>query len=240
MTASKHDIFESIKQKTDVYIGVGRFDAAEKLLKAAIQNHEADVDKEGELHNLLGLIYHKQSKFSDALNEFKTALKNDQSYIEALLNMTVTLCDLSRYDEARDVFSKVVKEESYALKQPKFVLKSLAEKHAELAKSYQESGLSGEAIQEYRKAISLSDSSPEVRVELAKIFIHSEQYDRGDKELEEAEKKFPKSAEIQLWRGISSFLLNQKAKARGCFQKASDLDANLPTVDGYLKISEKW
>ena len=240
MTAKKHDIFESIKQKVDIYLNVGRFDAAEKLIKTAIQDSVTHVDQATGLHNLLGLTYHKQSKFSDALNEFKIALKLDQNYIEALLNITVTLCDLSRYDEAREVFAKAAKEESYVLKQPKFILKSLAAQHENLAESYQECGLGAEAIQEFRKALSLSEVSPHIRLKLAKIFIRSEQFERADKELDEAEKKHPKSAEVLLLRGIASFLLGQKAKARAYFQKARDLDATLPTLDIYLKLSEKW
>ena len=224
------------KEKVRLYLNLGRFDAAEKLLKAAIAKEPPSAD----LHNMLGLTCHKQSKFPDALKEFRRAVAIDADFVEALLNLSVTLCDLSRYDEAKEAFSKMTLLEGPSKKMAPFVSSLLAEQHVKTAKMYEDAGLTGDAIQEYRKSLTLFESTPDVRLSLAKIYLRSGQDEKADKELEETGKKFPKSAEVITWRGIVNAKIGRKSQARSFFEKAQQIDPNSPIVESYLKISEDW
>lgn len=83
--------FAEIQQKIRIYHSVNRFEAAEKMLLSAIDEHGSMAN----LHNLLGVTYHKQSKFADAIVQFTKALKINQNFVEAGLNLSATFCDLA-------------------------------------------------------------------------------------------------------------------------------------------------
>ncbi len=74
------------------------------------------------LLNLLGLVYHKQARFPEAMKQFRAALTANPSYLEASLNLISTLCDLSRYDEAREEYAKLGATMVHQLKLPQFVM----------------------------------------------------------------------------------------------------------------------
>src|SRR3954453_3141286 len=102
MTPSRAELAE-IRKKVALYLSVQRFDAAEKLLRATL----TDYGPLANIHNLLGVTFHKQSRFVEALKEFNRALAVNPDFVEAALNLTATLCDLSRYDEAKTVFARL-------------------------------------------------------------------------------------------------------------------------------------
>ena len=125
MKPGRHELGE-IFSKVDLYLNVNRFDAAEKLLKSTL----SDYGPLANVHNLLGVTYHKQSKFPDAIIEFNSALKTNPEFVEAALNLAATLCDLSRYDDARNVFVRLKALVDPKKKQPNLVLGRLADRHA--------------------------------------------------------------------------------------------------------------
>ena len=165
-TLSRIDHLET-KNKVMFYLSVQRFDAAEKLLKATLVQHK---DNAG-LLNLLGLTYHKQSRFPEAMKQFRASLAANPNYLEAALNLISTLCDLSRYDEAREQFAKLGTTVDGQLKIPHLVMGRLANQHAENARTYAQAGLNDQAVQEYQKAIQLFPNLIDVRLALATIYF---------------------------------------------------------------------
>ena len=89
MLRSREEISE-IKKKTSIYLSVGRYEAAEKLLKMSL----SEFGSIAILHNLLGLTFHRQSKFPEALEQFELSFRENPDFIEAKLNFSVALCDL--------------------------------------------------------------------------------------------------------------------------------------------------
>lgn len=235
MKPTRAEIAE-IRKKVNLYLSVGRFDAAEKLLKATL----TDYGPLANVHNLLGVAYHKQSKFALALKEFNRALIANPDFVEAALNLAATLCDLSRYDEAREVFAKLQAQVNPKKRQPGLVLGRLANQHATNGAAYEESGMLGDAIQEYRKALALFDRMPDVKMALAKLYVRSGQNDKARQEFEEIVKQSPDVPEAHTWLGILYYKLGRKDLAKRHWEKAQQVDPNDLSSRAYLKLARDW
>lgn len=225
-----------IGKKINLYLSVNRFDAAEKLLKATL----GDYGPLANIHNLLGVTFHKQSRFLDAIKEFNRALAVNPGFIEAALNLAATLCDLSRYDDARAVFGQITAQVNPKKKQPDLVLGRLANQHATNGRAYEESGMFGDAIQEYRKALSLFERMPDVKLRLAKLYVRVGQQDKARQEFEEIVKLAPDVADAHTWLGILYYKLGRKDQARRHWERAQQADPNDLTARAYLKLSREW
>lgn len=235
MKATRAEITEILKKVT-LYHSVNRFDAAEKLLKATL----TDFGSLANIHNLLGVTFHKQSKFGPAIKEFNRALVTNPDFVEAALNLAATLCDLSRYDEAREVFSKLSQQVNPKKKQPSLVLGRLANQHAVNGAAYEESGMSGDAILEYKKALQLFEKMPDVRMSLAKLYVRGGQNDKAREEFEDVIKMNPEIADAHTWLGILYYKLGRKDLAKRHWEKAQQIDPNDMSSRAYLKIARDW
>jgi tetratricopeptide (TPR) repeat protein len=225
-----------VRKKVDLYLSVQRFDAAEKLLKATL----ADYGPLANIHNLLGVTFHKQSRFVDALKEFNRALTANPDFVEAALNLAVTLCDLSRYDEAKLVFAKLQQQINPKKRQPSLVLGRLANQHATNGQAYEDSGMFSDAIQEYRKALTLYERMPDVKLALAKLYVRVGQHDKAKVEFEDIVKQAPERPEAHTWLGILYYKLGRRDLAKRQWEKAQEVDPSDLTARAYLKLSRGW
>ena len=225
---------EEIRAKISLYISVGRHEAAEKLIKSTL----SDYGSMANLHNLLGTIYHKQSKFLDAVKQFELALRINQNFVEAGLNLAATLCDLGRYEEARSVFGGLKNAIDPNKKQPLLLLGRLANKHADCGKAYEDSQMLNEAAQEYRKALSLYTELPDVRYRLAKIYMTLGKFEKAKVELETIVKNNPDTCQPLSLLGVIYNKLGKIGLAKDFWLKAQQVDPRDPVSKAYLAITQ--
>lgn len=235
-TSPSRSELAELRKKVQLYLSVNRFDAAEKLLNAAI----SDYGSLANLHNLLGLTLHKQSRFIEALREFNRALSINPDFVEAGLNLSATLCDLSRYDEAREVFKGLSEQAGSRRKHPNLVLGRIANQHARNGSSYEQSGMLGDAIQEYRKALGLFERMPDVKLALAKLYIRTGQVDKARQELEETLSFRPDLAEAHTWLGILHFKQGRRTDAKKCWELAQSHQPSDLSSRAYLRMAREW
>jgi len=235
MSSTRSELQE-VQKKVHLYLSVNRFDAAEKLLKATL----SEFGPLANIHNLLGVTYHRQSRFSESIREFNSALSANPEFVEAALNLAATLCDLSQYDEAQKIFQHLSEKVTSRRKQPSLVLGRLANQHAENGRAYEESGMTAEAITAYRKALSLYERMPDVKLSLAKLYLHSGQGDKAKTELEDLLKTMPDHTEAHNWIGIIYYKLGQRDLARHHWEKAQQSAPTNLTTRAYIKMSNEW
>jgi tetratricopeptide (TPR) repeat protein len=190
-----------VQTKIRIYLSAGRPDAAEKMAKAALADHGPLAN----IHNLLGVVYHSQSRFGEALKEFQRSIQINPAYIEAGLNLVATLCDLSCYEDARRVHAQVMQHVPQGRKQTQLVLGRIANQHAQNGRMYEESGMVQDAIHEFRRALALYENLPDVRLALSRALVKAGQRDKALMELEELVKKTPSSIGSNSGSCISSW-----------------------------------
>jgi tetratricopeptide (TPR) repeat protein len=223
-----------IKKKVDLYLSLHRFDAAEKLLKAAVSDHGPLAN----LCNMSGVTLHKQGQFPEAIKEFRRALDRNPDFVEAGLNLVATLCDLSQYEEARNLYSTLIKRVNTRRGLPNLVLGRIANLHAENGRAYEESGLLQDAIQEYRRALSLREDMVDVRLNLARAFLRVGQNEKSKQELEELVRLKQDSAEGHLWLGIVYAKLGDFDRAKSHWETARQLNPRNVSAGAFLKIAQ--
>lgn len=227
--------FSEIYSKVRLYLTVGRYEAAEKLLNNALDEHGSLAN----IHNLLGVTFHKQSKFADAIVQFTKALKINSAFVEAGLNLAATFCDLGRYDDAKAIFTEVLSATPPNRKQPDLVLGRLANHHSECGKLYEQSGLMAEAMAEYRRALSLFERMPDVRLALARLLFRGGQYERAGGEFQLVCNQFPDEYEAHLWSGIVNWKLGNTDLAHRQWQTAASLQGGNGVAAAYLRLSQE-
>jgi tetratricopeptide (TPR) repeat protein len=226
--------FSEIYAKVRLYLSVGRYEAAEKLLSNALDEHGSLAN----LHNLLGLTFHKQSKFPDAIVQFTKALKINTTFVEAGLNLAATFCDLGRYDDAKAIFTEVVSATPQNKKQPDLIFGRLANHHAQCGKLYEQSGLMTEALSEYKRALSLFERMPDVRLALGRLLFRSGQFDKAVSEFQTVSTQFPDEHEAHLWSGIANWKLGNVDLAHRQWQTAVSLQGGNGVAASYLRFSQ--
>lgn len=227
--------FSEINSKVKLYLAVGRFEAAEKLLQNCLDEHGSMAN----IHNLLGVTLHKQSKFPDAIVQFTKALKINPSFVEAGLNLSATLCDLGRYEDARSIFSELSTQAPTNKKQPNLILGRLANHHASCGTLYEQSGFTTEAIAEYKRALSLYERMPDVRLALGKLLFRSGQLDRALQEFQTVASDFPDETEAHVWLGIAQWKLGQSEQAKRVWETARSLGGDDGVAAAYLRMQQE-
>ncbi|MCY4444498.1 MAG: tetratricopeptide repeat protein [Proteobacteria bacterium] len=182
-----HSLHRELHKKVMLYLSVGRYEVAEKLLNEAIETHESngvtsehsqpsDDDslhnaKMAELHNLAGFVYHRQSKFQEAMASFQRATENDPHHIEARINYALTLCDLGEYHRAKHILAAGKHHTDKHHSQSYLTLRRLAQHHQALGDDYIRCGMEHHSLSEYQKALRLYKNNPSLRLKIAKVLM---------------------------------------------------------------------
>jgi tetratricopeptide (TPR) repeat protein len=210
-------------KKAHLYSGLNRFDAAEKSLRASLE----EFGRNARLLNLLGTMCHRQSRFEEALDFFAEASQiAGHQGIEATINLAITLCDLGRYDDARNAFSLLAQQAGEkASTSP--AAGALAAAHLELARIYSVQKLRAEAIAEVHKALILDSTLVDARLLLGKLFLDESELDNAIRELEIISTTNPQNAEARIWLGIAYARGGRIGAAKTQWQLASEQDPGL-------------
>ena len=226
-----------IQEKSRRFIRQQKFQAAETLLKSSLSKYKNPPH----LHNLLGLVYHKQSKFPAALKQFRKAHIGNPSYLEAILNLSITLCDLGCYDEAREIYKQLQEHpETFEAKENPALNGRLANSHVQVAESYIQLGMLNEAVHELRKALQIYPFMPDVQLQLAKCLMKLEQFDLAKKELMALEQNHPGYAPAQIYLGLLLYKQGQKHLAKNAWEKAHSNNPDDTTARAYMKLAKDW
>jgi tetratricopeptide (TPR) repeat protein len=215
----RQEIAETQKN-AQLYLRLGRFDAAEKLLKATL----SELGSVSNVHNLLGLTYYKQSKFAEAIVEFNRALSANPEFVEAGLNLAATLCDVSRYEDAAAIFAQLQARITHRKKLPPLILGRIANLHVESGRAYEDCSMYSDAVQEYRRALSLFDRMSDVRLRLSRLYVKLGQMDKAHRELEQLIKLDPENSEAHTLLGLIYFKLQKLDFAKVHWREAQKID----------------
>jgi tetratricopeptide (TPR) repeat protein len=145
--------FEKVYQQARTAFDEGMIIEAERLYLRLLSGHPKGY---ADIYNKLGIIAYQRGNPVNAVAYFKKALQINPRYTEASLNLTIALNDLGQYDEAGETFARaahVVRSENKSL--DPFIQGKLANEHAKLGDQYFEIGLYDEALEQYRKALSI-------------------------------------------------------------------------------------
>lgn len=216
LSDQERELVVEMTTKVETYLRVRRFDLAEKAAKTYFTYERL----EPEVHYTLGMIYAKQGQLKDSTEALLRAVKADQEFLDPKLSLIVSLCDVSRYDEAIAFYETSVDHFKTA---PELVTQAIAEQHLATAKCYEQAELLAEAMTEYQKALSFHDIAL-ARIALAGIYLKLGYLDKAERELELGLNIGAENAQIHVLWGLLQLKRKRFATAEQHFQSALHLE----------------
>ena len=224
---------KEIEEKVDIYLSVNRYRAAEDLVHDSLDM----LGEVAKLRNLLGLVYHKQSKFSQAIQQFQKSLQINCEYIEPSLNLAITYCDLGLYQKGEKQYLEITND--YVGKGsneiPSLFKGRLANLHCETADYYRKSGLNLEAIKEYEKALSIYPKMPDKVLELARLEYDMNHLEKAKVRLQDFAEAFSPSTLAYNLLGLIAYKEGDYSSSYNYWAKSQEIDPSDRTSRSLLR-----
>jgi tetratricopeptide (TPR) repeat protein len=209
------------------------YDKAEPLLTQVLKHD----DKFADVHDMLGVIDHSNSRFADAERHFERALNLNPNYTEAALNLAVTYNDRGKFAEAREIYSRIKQRptgDTTAL--DPFARGKIANMHADLAQAYSDANLPREAIAEYEKAVLLCPDFADLRTKLATLLRQVGELSRAREHYEAAVRTRPNYVQARVQLGVTLLAEGDLDKAEAAWNGALEIDPDSVAAKMYLRM----
>ena len=118
-----------------------KYEAAQKLLSAAISKDP----KNRLLYYNMGVAVYSQNSFGEALDKFDEALKADPDHVDSIIDKSIILIRMSKYNEAAEILKKALEKNPQS-----------AQLHLNLASCLESTGAREEAAVEAANAATLN------------------------------------------------------------------------------------
>jgi tetratricopeptide (TPR) repeat protein len=204
-----HDRIQQLITLGREHYNAGDYDKAESYLAQVAEQEHGFAD----ICNMLGVIYHAQSKFEQAEQAFERALAINPGYTEAALNLAVT------YDEARTIYDQAMSNsrrpapQSATPHMEPFARGKLANMHADLGAAYAGMGFYEAAVREYGHALALCPHFVDLRVRLGIVYRDMQRHDDAIRELEHAVRDRPDYNLGRIHLGVTLFSVGKREQA---------------------------
>jgi tetratricopeptide (TPR) repeat protein len=185
--------------------------------------------------NMLGVIYHIEGKFNNAIASFEEALKINPNYTEATLNLAVLYNDLGEYKKAKGLYSRIQKQKPSVEMDPIHRSK-IANMHAHVGDTYRGIGRYGEAVEEYKKALRLCPAFADIRTKLGVAYRENGQKELSIKELSQAVETKPSYQQARIQLGVTYYSSGAKDKAAKAWQEVLKKDKENEIAKMYLRL----
>lgn len=138
-----------------------------------------------DVRNKAGLCLAMLTRFEEALRHFDAALEENPAYAEAHLNRGIVLNELGRHREAQEAFARADELDHRDSRTfPSDVGNRIAVTHAQLGDLYLVADRPQEAMEHYRKALSIRPRFMDIRTKYAEALIELGEYEDARVELE--------------------------------------------------------
>jgi len=206
------------------------------LLEDLLQSGRSFAD----VHHLLGLSYALLGQKERALAAFEAALALNPRYIEANIHRGVLLTELGRAEEAEEAFRTAVAHGDTRVSGfSRPVAAKLANQHAELGGAYAEAGALAEAIEEFRRAVTLGPAFHDLRYRLARLLLEAGRPLEAREELERIVAEHADFLDAQASLGLAHYLSGDAAAAREVWGRCQVRRPNNARVDAFLAMAQR-
>jgi tetratricopeptide (TPR) repeat protein len=189
--------------------------------------------------DMLGVMYALSNRLELARKSFEEAVKINPAYTDAALNLAVTLNDLGRYDEAKQVYrNAMARSKTDSTQADKFVRGKIANMHASVGAAYAGAAMWAEAITEYRKALELCPTFNDLRTRLAAVMRDSGDLAGAERELVAVRDGNGRYVPGRIALGLTLFMQGKRAEAEKEWAEVLALEPANKQAKFYLQNSK--
>ena len=209
------------------------YDRAERYLSELAREQLAYAD----VYDMLGVIYHQQGRLIDAETVFKEALRINPAYTEAALNLAVTLNDLGKYRDAKEIYERAMAASKNSPRHlDPFAKGKIANMHADVGAAYHAVGLFEDAVREYERALALCPKFVDIRTKLGATFREMGNIVAAVREFERVKTENPRFAGGRLHLGLSYYAQGRREEAAAEWQQVLDMAPDNKSAQMYLAM----
>lgn len=195
METVSNDMLASARE----YFRENKYSLAEPILNQLILKNA----KSPEVFHMLGTIYYDQGKFNKAIRAFRRALELEPTFTDASVGLSIILNDIGKYEEGRKVFDEA--RELLARQtsgDDPYLNEKFSIKHDELGEMYYHHNRFKDALDQYYKALTLSNRKPELTMKVVECYVKLQEPEKAIRELRSLTKEYPGflSARVRLGR----------------------------------------
>lgn len=208
---------------------------AEGLFRKVAKLNDGFAD----VHNYLGLIAHEEGRYGEAIKSFKSALKTNPRYTEAMLNLSILYNDLGQHENAKKLVlrSRKKAKSSKTVTMDPFIRSKLANKHSEVGDWYHGVGEYAHAVGEYKKALELEPRYVDIRTKMAVCLREKGDKERALNELNKVVKDNSDFVQAYIQLGVTYYSMNKKTEARKVWRAAAKKFPQVQSIKMYLRFS---
>ena len=209
------------------------YDRAERCLSELAREQLAYAD----VYDMLGVIYHQQGRLIDAETAFKEALRINPAYTEAALNLAVTLNDLGKYRDAKEIYERAMAASKNSPRHlDPFAKGKIANMHADIGAAYHAVGLFEDAVREYERALALCPKFVDIRTKLGATFREMGNIVAAVREFERVKTENPRFAGGRLHLGLSYYAQGRRQEAAAEWQQVLEMAPDNKSAQMYLAM----
>jgi tetratricopeptide (TPR) repeat protein len=228
---SNHDMLATARD----YFRENKYALAEPVLNQLILKNA----KSPEVFHMLGTIYYDQGKFNKAIRAFRRALELEPTFTDASVGLSIILNDLGKYEEGRKVFDEardLLARQSSG--EDPYINEKFSIKHDELGEMYFHHTRYKEALEQYFKALALSNRKPELTMKVVECFLRIEEPDKALKELRSLIKDYPGFLSARVRLGKMLYETGDVAGAIEQWESATQRDPNHSEAQRLLRQAQ--
>src|SRR6478735_2957528 len=230
---------EALKQLLTLgrgYFEKKQYAQAEKYLAQIVEKNQSFAD----VYNMLGIVYHDQGQFARAQRAFEAALRINPGYTEAALNLAVIYNDMGKYREAKEVYqAALTRQRSSSTKIDPFVQGKIANMYADIGDVFMSSGMTTEAIEEYRRALKLGPQFVDIRMKLADACRDAGDLPGALAEYEEISRINPNFLPGRVHYGVALHSAGRKAEAVKVWEDVLARSPGNKSAEMYLHMARE-
>lgn len=213
------------------------YKSAEKILQNAIEKGAKYPD----VYFTLGLTYHSLGEISRAIHFFREALKLNETYVEALLGLSITLNDMGKYRAAREAFEKAIRVVSGEKKLiPDTLVKPrIVSLNRELGRVYASINRYDEAVYHFNKALEIAPDYLDVKMEFTAALREKGDFEEANYHLDEILEEKPGFVPALLGKGLICYIEGNVEEAKAFWEKSLTIEPTNKLANLYLNSIPK-
>lgn len=212
---------------------------------ANLERQVAEHPEFPDLRNQLGIALSMAGETERSLEEFRRAVILNPGYVEAHLNLALTLNEVGSYNDAQTEFHRAAELEYGAGPElgrrdiPKSLRSKIAHKHSEVGDLYRDVGRYAEAIREYERALEINPLFLDIRMKLGKAYLEMQLKEEAVSEFRRILQENSKFLEARAALGFALFCLGERAQAEEEWRTCLAQDPANPKVKAYLSLVQQ-
>lgn len=229
--------FEIAHHQAMTLFAEGKYDEAEQIFLRLMSYRPQGF---ADVYNKLGFIYQWRGELQKAVDFYQKALELNPNYTEAALNLAVTYNDMGLYDRAIEAFTQAARVVKSQTKSPDpYVRGRLANEHARLGDLYHALGMYEEALDEYRKALTLRPNLVDIMTKIGITLREQGALDEAIRIFMRSKEVHPRYSLAYIHLGITYYMKGFVDLARNEWETLKQIDPENHGVNLYLSLAKK-